>query len=80
MAAGAVKSPATIVAIACHQVRVPVLQEWAASPEFGGQPIGPEKLILKLTDSDGFDDSCYQMRRYQAPTGWHMREFGLCSY
>ena len=30
--------------------------------------------------SDGFDDSCYQMRQYQAPTGWHMREFGLCSY
>jgi len=45
----------TIVAIECRLVRVPVIEEWAASPEFGGQPIGPEKLILKLTDSDGVE-------------------------
>ena len=55
MATRSVSPSPTIVAIECWLVRVPVIQEWAASPEFGGQPIGPEKLILKLIDSDGFE-------------------------
>ncbi len=35
------------------RLRVPLLQEWCASPEFGGQPIGPDRLILKLTSNSG---------------------------
>jgi L-alanine-DL-glutamate epimerase-like enolase superfamily enzyme len=35
------------------RVKVPLLADLCASPEFGGQPIGPDRLILKLTDHSG---------------------------
>jgi len=35
------------------RVRVPLLEEWCASPEFGGQPVGPDRLIVMLGDQHG---------------------------
>jgi len=36
-------------------VRVPLLQEWAASPEFGEHTGGDDRLILRIEDSDGVE-------------------------
>src|ERR1043166_1847344 len=46
---------ATISRIDGWVVRVPLLQEWASSPEFGEHPFDDERLILRITDSDGVE-------------------------
>jgi L-alanine-DL-glutamate epimerase-like enolase superfamily enzyme len=55
--------PTTVITQArAWRVRVPLLETWCASPEFGGQPIGPDRLIVALTDS-------------QSNTGWGEGQF-----
>jgi L-alanine-DL-glutamate epimerase-like enolase superfamily enzyme len=44
-----------IVSVKAWLVDVPLLSEWASSPEFGPHTAGPPRLILRLTDSDGFE-------------------------
>lgn len=34
------------------RVRVPLLQEWAASPEFGPHPDGSDRLVVRVEDQD----------------------------
>jgi muconate cycloisomerase len=41
----------TLQSAQAWRVRVPLLPDLCASPEFGGQPIGPDRIILKLTDN-----------------------------
>lgn len=48
------KTP-TITHIEAWIVRVPLLQEWAASPEFGEHAFSEERLILRIEDADGFE-------------------------
>ncbi len=43
----------TISSALAWRIRVPLLQQWCASPEFGGQPIGPDRMVLKITDNSG---------------------------
>ncbi len=42
-----------IVSIEAWLVSVPLLEEWAASPELGGHLSGPPRLILRLQDEEG---------------------------
>jgi len=44
-----------ITRIECWAVRVPLLQEWAVSPEFGEHAFSEERLILRLEDNDGYE-------------------------
>ncbi|MBI4028422.1 MAG: mandelate racemase/muconate lactonizing enzyme family protein [Verrucomicrobia bacterium] len=44
-----------IVQIEAWLVRVPLLQEWAVSPEFGEHAEGNDRLILCIRDSEGFE-------------------------
>src|SRR5689334_18369210 len=47
--------PPVISEIECRIVKVPVIQDRANSPEFGAQPLGPQRLIVRLRDSDGVE-------------------------
>src|ERR1051325_8559935 len=49
------KTDARIAQIEAWIVRVPLLQEWAASPEFGEHALSEERLILRIEDGDGFE-------------------------
>lgn len=45
---------AAIARVECRVVRVPPLQEWTSSPEFGEHLLSEDRVLLCLTDSDGF--------------------------
>jgi len=47
------KSTSCITAIKAWRVSVPLLEEWAASPEMGGHLNGGHRLILRLEDGEG---------------------------
>ena len=45
-----------ITQVGVWEVTVPLLEEWAASPEFGSNPAGiDDRFVLRLTDEDGFE-------------------------
>jgi muconate cycloisomerase len=49
------KTDTRIAQIGAWIVRVPLLLEWASSPEFGQHPFDDARVILRLTDGDGFE-------------------------
>ena len=40
--------PATITGVMLWQVKVPLLEEWAASPEFGEHVLTDERALIRL--------------------------------
>jgi len=45
--------PLQIVKVDAWRVYVPLLKEWATSPEYGPHTRGPDRLILRIEDADG---------------------------
>ncbi len=44
---------ATLKSFTAWLVKVPLLEEWASSPEYGPHSSGPPRLILRLVDDEG---------------------------
>ena len=44
-----------IAKLEAWRVEVPLLDEWAASPEYGDHRRSPDRLILRLEDSEGYE-------------------------
>lgn len=47
------KTPAKVAKIEAWRVHVPLLEEWAVSPECGNHSHGPARLVLRFEDTDG---------------------------
>lgn len=47
--------PSTVISqVDCWWVQVPALEQWTSSPEFGEHLLHNERIILRISDADGF--------------------------